>query len=83
MACAGSLLGLAFGHQGFSFPVGKVDHMNMYPVTFSEFLEQRDARLYQYYMSIDSLEPLPDVFLTVSRKPLPPIAFLVECRQWL
>ena len=37
VACAGSLLGLAFGHQGFSFPVGKVDHMNMYPVTFSEF----------------------------------------------
>lgn len=62
MACAGSLLGLAFGHQGFSFPVGKVDHINMYPVTFSEFLEQRDERLYQYYMSIDSLEPLPDVF---------------------
>ena len=54
VACAGSLLGLAFGHQGFSFPVGKVDHMNMYPVTFSEFLEQRDAGLYQYYMSIDS-----------------------------
>ena len=62
VACAGSFLGLAFGHQGFSFPVGKVDHMNMYPVTFSEFLEQRDAGLYQYYMSIDSLEPLPDVF---------------------
>ena len=62
VACAGSLLGLAFGHQGFSFPVGKVDHINMYPVTFSEFLEQRDERLYQYYMSIDSLEPLPDVF---------------------
>lgn len=36
--------------------------MNMYPVTFSEFLEQRDARLYQYYMSIDCLKPLPDVF---------------------
>ena len=34
----------------------------MYPVTFSEFLEQRDERLYLYYMSIDSLEPLPDVF---------------------
>ena len=62
VACAGSLLRLAFGHQRFSFPVGKVDHMNMYPVTFSEFLEQRDASLYQYYMSIDSLELLPDVF---------------------
>ncbi len=62
VACAGSLLGLAFGHEGFSFPVGKVDHINMYPVTFSEFLEQKDAGLYRYYQSISSLEPLPQVF---------------------
>ena len=62
VACAGSLLGLAFGHEGFSFPVGKVDHINMYPVTFSEFLEQKDANLYRYYQSIDRLEPLPQVF---------------------
>ena len=62
VACAGSLLGLAFGHEGFSFPVGKVDHINMYPVTFSEFLEQKDARLYRYYMSINALEPLAQVF---------------------
>lgn len=62
VACAGSLLGLAFGHEGFSFPVGKVDHINMYPVTFSEYLEQKDANLYRYYQSIDSLSPLPLVF---------------------
>lgn len=62
VACAGSLLGLAFGHEGFSFPVGKVDHINMYPVTFSEFLEQKDFGLYRYYKSINSLEPLPQVF---------------------
>ena len=62
VACAGSLLGLAFGHKGFSFPVGKVDHINMYPVTFSEFLEQKDAGLYRYYQSISSLGPLPQVF---------------------
>ena len=62
LACAGSLLGLAFGHEGFSFPVGKVDHLNMFPVTFSEFLEQKDAGLYRYYMSIKAVEPLPEVF---------------------
>lgn len=62
VVCAGSLLGLAFGHEGFSFPVGKVDHINMYPVTFSEFLEQKDSGLYRYYKSINSLEPLPQVF---------------------
>ncbi len=62
VACAGSLLGLAFGHEGFSFPVGKVDHMYMYPVSFSEFLEQKDAGLYRYYQSIDGFEPIPEVF---------------------
>ena len=62
VVCAGSLVGLTFGHEGFSFPVGKVDHINMYPVTFSEFLEQKDAGLYRYYQSINSVEPLPQVF---------------------
>lgn len=34
---AGSLLGVAL-HSNVSFPVGKVDHMNLYPLTFQEFL---------------------------------------------
>lgn len=35
---AGSLLGISL-HGGSGFPVGKVDRLNMYPMTFSEFLE--------------------------------------------
>lgn len=35
--CAGSLLGIAL-HEGTSFPVGKVDFLNLYPLTFKEFL---------------------------------------------
>ena len=35
--CAGSLLGIAL-HQGTSFPVGKVDFMKLYPLSFREFL---------------------------------------------
>ena len=35
--CAGSLLGIAL-HSGTSFPVGKVDFLNLYPLTFKEFL---------------------------------------------
>ncbi len=35
---AGSALGVAL-HQGYSFPVGKVDFMNLYPLTFLEFLQ--------------------------------------------
>lgn len=34
---AGSLLGLSL-HEGASFPVGKVDMLKMYPMTFDEFL---------------------------------------------
>lgn len=35
--CAGSLLGIAL-HQGTSFPVGKVDFMKLYPLSYEEFL---------------------------------------------
>jgi predicted AAA+ superfamily ATPase len=34
---AGSLLGIAL-HQGTSFPVGKVEFMELYPMSFSEFM---------------------------------------------
>ena len=37
VACAGSLLGVMLS-QPFSFPVGKVDRLKMYPMTFKEFL---------------------------------------------
>ena len=35
---AGSLLGVSL-HGGTGFPVGKVDRLKMYPMTFSEFIE--------------------------------------------
>lgn len=35
--CAGSLLGIAL-HGGTSFPVGKVDFLRLYPLSFKEFL---------------------------------------------
>lgn len=37
IVCAGSLLGIAL-HEGTSFPVGKVDFLKLYPLTFKEFL---------------------------------------------
>lgn len=37
LIAAGSLLGVAL-HQGVSFPVGKVDHLDLHPLTFREFL---------------------------------------------
>ena len=35
--CAGSLLGVAL-HSGTSFPVGKVEFLDLYPLSFSEFM---------------------------------------------
>ncbi|MEB1814821.1 ATP-binding protein [Adlercreutzia mucosicola] len=37
LVAAGSLLGVAL-HRGVSFPVGKVDHLFVYPMTFNEYL---------------------------------------------
>ena len=37
IGCAGSLLGIAL-HRGTSFPVGKVDFLKLYPLSFQEFL---------------------------------------------
>ena len=37
IAVAGSLLGIGI-HQGTGFPVGKVDEINLYPLSFKEFL---------------------------------------------
>jgi hypothetical protein len=38
IVAAGSLLGIAM-HRGDSFPVGKVDFMELYPLSFTEYLE--------------------------------------------
>ena len=50
IVAAGSLLGVAM-HKGTSFPVGKVDFMDLYPLNFQEFLcalgEERFAELLQ------------------------------------
>lgn len=38
IVCAGSLLGVAL-HQGTSFPVGKVEFLDLYPLSYLEFLQ--------------------------------------------
>ena len=39
VVCAGSLLGVYIKRDNISFPVGKVDRLRMYPMSFSEFLK--------------------------------------------
>ena len=45
IVCAGSLLGIAL-HQGTSYPVGKVQHLKLYPMSFSEFLSATGQERY-------------------------------------
>lgn len=61
IVCAGSLLGVALS-RGMSFPVGKVEFLNLYPVSFSEFLEIADKDMFSYLMSIDKVEEIPNIF---------------------
>lgn len=45
IVCAGSLLGVAL-HHGTSFPVGKVEFMDLYPLSFFEFMMAMDKERY-------------------------------------
>lgn len=62
IACAGSLLGIALAKPS-SFPVGKVNFMQVDPMTFEEFLiANGDSNLAEYIQTIDTIEPIPDAF---------------------
>jgi predicted AAA+ superfamily ATPase len=62
VACAGSLLGIALGRPS-SFPVGKVDFLDVYPMSFTEFLlANGDENLVSFMDSIGGIEPLPEAF---------------------
>ena len=62
VTCAGSLLGIALA-QPSSFPVGKVNFMQIDPMTFTEFLlANGDENLVNYLQSVQSPEPIPEAF---------------------
>lgn len=60
IVCAGSLLGVALNRQGTSFPVGKVDFMEMQPVSFLEFVETIYLDLYKPLMTVGIDEEMPE-----------------------
>lgn len=61
VVCAGSLLGVALNRSGASFPVGKVDFMTLYPVSFAEYIRASDERLYLAYQMIGEVMPVPEL----------------------
>lgn len=60
VVAAGSLLGGTLS-KGDSFPVRKVEFMDLYPLTFREFLKVNDEKIYQYIEEISMIEPLPQI----------------------
>jgi predicted AAA+ superfamily ATPase len=55
---AGSLLGVSLS-KGDSFPVGKVEFMQMYPLTFKEFLAADSPELFGFVEKITAIEEIP------------------------
>lgn len=61
VACAGSLLGIRLSKT--SFPVGKVEFLNLYPMSFSEFLiADGSENLVEYMKGISKIEKIPTIF---------------------
>lgn len=70
---AGSLLGVRIGSaKGAkadgddlprrSYPVGKVEILNVEPLDFSEFLQAYDEGLFSFYETISGCNPIPEIF---------------------
>ena len=63
IACAGSLLGIRLSKT--SFPVGKVEFLNLYPMTFSEFLiADHSENLVECMRQTKQINKIPEIFET-------------------
>lgn len=71
IVCAGSLLGVALKRNNISFPVGKVDRLKMYPMSYSEFLIANGHKaLLDGLLKYKPDEPLPELYTTTLTKEL-------------
>lgn len=69
--CAGSLLGVAVKRERISFPVGKVDRLRMYPMTFSEFLRADGGEgIYRGVRKYEKDRELPQLYTAALEKAL-------------
>ena len=64
---AGSLLGVAVKKRRMTVPVGKVRIINMFPITFREFLRASDMSTYNYIEELDEIHHLPDIIMNKLR----------------
>ena len=64
---AGSLLGVAVKKRKMTVPVGKVSIIDMYPITFKEFLQASDTQTYDYIDSLEEIGHLPEIIMNKLR----------------
>ena len=62
VAAAGSLLGVAIHREHYSFPVGKVESLTLFPLDFEEFLwaVNEEALSKEIKAAYDTITPLPE-----------------------
>jgi len=60
---AGSLLGVAVNREKYSFPVGKIDEISMFPFDFEEFLWAMDKEILadEIKTHFAELQPMPEI----------------------
>ena len=88
IVCAGSLLGVAINREEFSFPVGNVDSLTMFPLDFEEFLWSQNEEMLceEIKRSFDANEALPAslhekaldlyrIYLIVGGMPMPILTY--------
>lgn len=63
VVCAGSLLGVAIKRDKISFPVGKINRMQLYPMSFKEFVVACGrSDLIEILKDWPSDRPIPDIY---------------------
>jgi len=86
VVAAGSLLGTYLAKPA-SYPVGKVNLLNIYPLSFEEYLAAADTGMYQYYCGIKSGKDYVSAFherMTEHYKKYLIIGGMPECVQsWI
>ena len=59
---AGSLLEFALESENFRMPVGRIQYLYLFPVSFGEFLDAlEEENLHRHLSDIDNLSSIPDV----------------------
>lgn len=69
LIAAGSLLGVALRKEGISFPVGKVERIDMYPMSFEEFVVADAGEKYiEGLKKLDLKREIPELYTVPLQK---------------